>query len=441
VRLLMLGWDFEPQRTGGVGTACRGIVEALVELGTELTLVAPGSRASTPAAGDWRVIEVAAGAPGGVGAPIPAGAARTSIPSPHPPRGRAATTAVAENPSLPATRRVRVASPLTPYLTQASYTRAASRESGGEPDLLGEVQRFAARAVRAARDVSFDVVYAHDWMTLPAGVRIAQRTGRPLVWHVHSTEYDRAPQAPDPAIVAVEQRGLDRATRVVAVSRRTADVLATRYRVDPAKLRVVHNAVRAPRASVTGEEQRARRWERRPDRPLVLFLGRLTEQKDPGTFLRAAALAARELPAAHFVVAGGGELLPALVAEASALGLTDRVHFTGALAGEDVERMYALADVYVMSSAAEPFGIAALEAMCADVPVVVTQESGVTEVLSNALAVPAGDAGELARCVVALLEDPELRRDLIERGREEVRRLRWEVRAHALLRIFEECAA
>jgi len=415
----MLGWDFRPERTGGVGSACRGLAEALVRIGAEVSVVCPAE----------------GHAEGLAPLRLPA-----SIPSPHPPRGdgmeRAAVTDSTTGPRAPsadALRLLRVASPLTPYLTRADYA-AAPPPPPASPGLLAEVRRFAEQAAVAAAGTAHDVVHAHDWMTLPAALRVVEERHRPLVWHVHSTELERRPNGPDPAIVALEQHGLDRADRVVAVSRRTAELLGARYRVDPDKLRVVHNAVSPPAGAPA-------RWQRSEDRPLVLFLGRLTEQKDPLTFLRAAALAAPAVPAARFVVAGGGELLPSLMRETERLGLGERVHFTGMLAGEDVERMFALAHVYVMPSVAEPFGIAALEAMCADVPVVITRESGVAEILRNALVIDAGDVGALADRIVSLLLRPALRETLIEQGRVEVATLRWEVRARSLLRIFEELAA
>jgi glycosyltransferase involved in cell wall biosynthesis len=322
---------------------------------------------------------------------------------------------------------LRVRSPLRPYGATAG---AAAAYTG---DLRTEVERYAAAVDELAADETFDVIHAHDWMTLPAALRVRERSGRPLVWHVHSTELDRNGPAADPAIRALEQIGLDAADRVVVVSRYTADLLARHYRVDPGRLRVVHNAVRQPAT------RHARR--RRPDEPLVLFLGRLTAQKGPGTFLRAAARVARARERVRFVVAGSGDLYPDLVAEAERLGLGRRVHFTGFLEGEDVERMYSLADVYVMPSHSEPFGIAALEAMCAETPVIVSERSGVAEVLTNSLKVAPGDDRELASLILAVLERPALRESLVANGNEDVKRLRWDVRARALLEIYAELAA
>ena len=458
----MLGWEFPPRRSGGLGTACEGIATGLARIGVEVAFVVPSETGS-------ETVRVVAH-----GASIP-NPKISSIPSPHPPgaaeqdrvRGAAVSTSVgsfSQTQSLAAIGRprlapsrlphagvedslrlLRVASPLRPYQTRASYSEPAGASAGddgpgarpGDPyagDLFVETERYAAAVARLAVTEDFDVVHAHDWMTLPAALQARELSAKPLVWHVHGCEFDRRPHDADPAIAALEQLGLDLADRIVTVSRYTAEQLARHYRVDPKRMRIVHNAVEradfAPRA-------------KRPagGRPLVLFLGRLTAQKDPITFLRAARRVADSLPETRFVVGGSGDLLPELVAEVDRLELEDHVHFTGFLDGKEVQRMYALADVYVMPSHSEPFGISALEAMCADVPVVISNATGVAEVLTNALIFERGNAEALADRVLSLLRRPALRQTLIEQGRQEVRTLRWEVRARSLLRIYRELVA
>ena len=443
----MLGWEFPPRRSGGLGTACQGIAEALGRLGTEVLFLVPDAVEAREGEG------VQVRACGLEPATCFSGA---PIPSPHPPgEDRAATATVsrlsagrarvlrdaraaapaAQTVAAQGLRMLRVASPLRPYQTAAGYTGATAGAASSPygPDLASEVERYSGATAELAVRHEFDVVHAHDWMTLPAALLVRELTGKPIVWHVHSTEWDRNPEYPDPAILGIEQLGLREADRIVAVSRYTAGRLAEAYDVDPRRVRVVHNAV-TPRAGRHG-------WTRRNDRPLVLFLGRLTAQKGPSTFLRAAARVLRGEPRARFILAGSGDLYPQLVREAEDLNIGRSVHFTGFLEGEDVERMFAIADVYVMPSLSEPFGISALEAMSADVPVIVPKLSGVAEVVRNALKVESWDVDTLADRILALLKYPALREDLIRSGREEVRDLRWDVRARALLGIYQEVAA
>ena len=261
--------------------------------------------------------------------------------------------------------------------------------------------------------------------------------------HVHASETDRGGAHADERIRAIEQHGLDAADRVVCVSRFTARGLRRDYRVDPRKLRVVHNAVAAPGADrPSAPRDSGEPGDERADaRPLVLFLGRVTRQKGPEYFLQAAARVVAVEPRVRFALSGDGDLLPAMVERAAELGLARHVHFTGFLGRADVERMYARADVYVMPSVSEPFGITSLEAMSADVPVVLSRQSGVTEVLQSSLKVDYWDVESLADRILALLRLPALRRQLIEDGREEMKRLRWTRSAGLLHGIYRELVA
>jgi len=245
--------------------------------------------------------------------------------------------------------------------------------------------------------------------------------------HVHACERDRSGDRPNTAVEAIEQLGLDGADRVVCVSHYTAAQLRRHYRLDESKLRIVHNAL-------TQKEQAERvKVDRRIESPIVLFLGRVTFQKGPDYFLEAASRVVRLRPDVKFVVAGSGDMLPATIERVARMGLARNVHFTGFLAGEAVERMYAMADVYVMPSVSEPFGIAPLEAMALDVPVILSRQSGVSEVLRSALKVDFWDVADIANKILAVLSYPALTEALREEGREEVRSMRWE-RPAALVR-------
>jgi glycogen synthase len=300
------------------------------------------------------------------------------------------------------------------------------------PGLFEEVSRYALVIGELARRERFDVIHAHDWMTYPAGLLARKLTGKPLVVHMHACEYDRSGEHVNERIRRVEQIGLDGADRIVCVSHYTANILRRRYGTPKQKLRVVHNAV-------THKEQ-LEGWhaEKTIPEPIVLFLGRVTFQKGPDYFLEAAARVIQIERRVKFVVSGSGDMLPTMVERAARLGLARHVHFTGFLRGAEVERMYAMADIYVMPSVSEPFGISPLEAMALDVPVIVSRQSGVSEVLRNALKVDFWDVQEIANKILALLAYPALREELLEEGKEEVRTLRWDVRGQAVRDIYAE---
>ena len=411
MKILMLGWEFPPHLSGGLGTACFGLTRALAARGVRVRFVVPHASGDE----DGRHVEIVSADD------FPAGAEPTEV--------------------------VRVDAALLPYLSREGYaSRVLALEEGRRsgprgspraaygPDLLAEVARSAASTRAIAEAGGFDVVHAHDWMTFPAGIAAKEASGAPLVAHVHATEHDRAADAPDPAIRAVEEAGLRAADRVICVSRRAAGVVAHRYHVDAKKLRVVHNGLvplRAPRRPARA----------RGDGPVVLFLGRVTSQKAPLAFLDAAKRVLARVPRATFVVAGGGDLLPAAIEHAARLRIARRVRFTGFLHGDDVARAYAAADVFVLPSRSEPFGIAPLEAMSLGLPVVVSSAAGVCEVVRSVVRVPPGRPATLARRLTALLRDARGRARLGRAGRREARALTWDAPAAKVLAVYAEAAA
>jgi glycosyltransferase involved in cell wall biosynthesis len=526
MRVLMLGWDFSPRLSGGVGSACQGLASALARtktpLATEVVFVLPRLRGDEEPesvrllAGDAAAMARAATPPtpaapvlAAVGsAPAPARTiARTAPPTPRA-RAHAAVRADEREEPLPellpeappplpsaseALRLLAIDSPLRPYLSQSDYAevvrallariqgapaakaRAERRPApppatGAEPrapfaasqaptaapvslpelpvplpeapaplselpvppygrTLLAEVERYARAALALAQRESFDLIHAHDWMTFPAALLLKEHTGKPLVVHFHSCEAERRGPLATRDARAVEQAALDAAERVLCVSEASGRTLRAHYAFEYAKLRVLHNAYSPldPGPDATEHAE-----------PVVLYLGRLSEQKSPDVFLEAAARVHARWPQARFVLAGEGELYPELVARAEELGLSDQVTFTGFVSGEDLARTYAAADVYVLSSSAEPFGISALEALSLGVPTIVPQGAGVTEVVRSVLRFEPGDAGALADKIVALLERPALRRQLSTAGLREVKKLRWERPARALRGIYDE---
>lgn len=379
MRILMLGWEFPPRIVGGLGIACAGLAGGLRRLGHEVVFVTPREGEDAPE-GEGGPGESGRG--GSVGVPA-------ALPSPYGEAG---------------------ASP---------YAGDLLAQSGRYADMVGEV----------LSGERFDVVHAHDWPTYAAGIVAARRGGIPLVAHVHSTEVERAGDAASPAVVAEERRGMHAAARVITVSRVTRDVCVHAYGVPAWKIDVVHNGTDM---ACGAEGVRRRRGRERT----VLFLGRLAAQKGPERFLEAAARVLARDGDVRFVVAGWGDLGPGLVERAAELGIGHRVLFTGVLSREDVARVFALADCFVMPSVAEPFGIAALEAAACGVPVIVDRGAGVAEALAGCVRVDAADAGALAEAIEGVVRRPRRAGALRKKAAEEVRMLTWDRSAAGCVEVY-----
>ena len=289
-----------------------------------------------------------------------------------------------------------------------------------EGDMVANAERYARLVVAISRGERFDVIHAHDWMTFPAGLALAQVTGKPLVIHVHSTEFDRSGENINQRMYDIERRGMHGATRVVCVSNLTQSICVRRYGVDISKTEVVYNGIE-------NEEYQPHEGDRiESNDRIVLFLGRITMQKGPEYFIRAAKRVLEKVPNVKFVVAGSGDMTTRMIEEAAHYGIGHRVLFTGFVRGKQVDEVFRMADCYVMPSVSEPFGIAPLEAMRNDVPVIISKQSGVSEVLTHALKVDFWDIDEMANKIVAVLKHPPLGATLREHGAFELRKLTWD---------------
>jgi len=423
MRVLMFGWEFPPRMSGGLGTACYGMTAALAGLGHRITFVLPqdGDAGAAP------FLDL-----------VPA----SGVPVSDNDRDDGMETLLRRLTLRP------LPSLLHPYLDPGHY-RALYLSKGDRfeicprfpetarvygPDLIAEVLRYGRAGGVLARTLSFDVIHAHDWMTVPAALLARRISGRPLVLHIHSLEYDRSGENVNEEIRAIEREGVEKADRIIAVSHRTKRMIAERYAIPPEKISVVYNAV------TRTEAQRAYRTEQPGERKMVLFLGRITFQKGPDYFVEAAAQVLHVLPDVTFVMAGAGDMMGRMVERVGELGIGDRFHFTGFLQGEEIERIFSLSDLYVMPSVSEPFGISPLEAMMYDVPVILSRQSGVSEILKHALKVDFWDVREMAAKIIAVLKHPVLAGEMAEKAREELRKIRWETAAELIAAIYGEAA-
>ena len=423
IKIFMLGWEFPPFISGGLGTACYGLTKAMDQLGIKVTFVLPKTVDSKYATH-----------------------VKLLTPESQTPRIRF------KFGELKNVEFRTIDSPLQPYTTPDVYQQrieetlrlkhevhlnppnwcTSTRDYGN--DMYTEVHRYAAAAVELAENEPFDIIHAHDWMTYPAGIAVAAMSEKPLIVHVHSTEFDRSGENVNQMIYDIEREGMERADKVIAVSHFTRNIIISRYGISGDKVEVVYNGVERNGGdnwvlAGTGIEK---------DEKIVLFLGRITMQKGPEYFLQAAKKVLEKIDNVKFVMAGSGDLMHRAVEMAAELGIGQKVLFTGFLRGEEVQKIYKMADLYVMPSVSEPFGIAPLEALGNDVPVIISKQSGVSEVLKHALKVDFWDVNEIANKVVAVLKYPPLEMTLRNHGNFEVRKLRWKDSAKKCAKIYKE---
>ncbi len=455
MKIFMLGWEFPPFISGGLGTACYGLTRALNQLGHEIVFVLPqnvdgsdaqhvrlkthpsGTTASAtgPESPTYQTLQVE-------------GLDRVelrAIPSSLRPYGRPEDyekgvrfDVVPEDIQGHLVRLVENArDDLKSAARQvlASDTSVKPDPDGGKSghydgDMFGEVHRYAKIAMQMALDESFDVIHAHDWMTYPAGIAVAAITGKPLVIHVHSTEFDRTGEHVNQRIYDIERQGMQSAHRVICVSHLTRNIVLSRYGAASDKVEVVYNAIDQ------NGESRVLPAPIRRDEKIVLFLGRITLQKGPEYFLAAAKKVLDHGKNVRFIMAGSGDMIRKSIDMATRIGIGDKVLFTGFLRGDDVARVYKMADLYVMPSVSEPFGIAPLEALSHDVPALISKQSGVSEILKHVLKVDFWDIDEMANKIIAVLRHPPLQATLREHGNFEIRRLTWRDSARGCLGVY-----
>lgn len=419
----MFGWEFPPHKSGGLGTACYGLTKGLSELGdVEVTLIVP------KAWGDEDQSNITL-----LGA--------NEVPVVY------RQIQFTDNESK--VDYYELNSGLIPYLGTSEFFELKSKVSSGEKRLVEtteegkiifsgdygqtlfqEIDYYVVVAETIAKELEFDVIHVHDWMTFPAGMAAKRISGKPLVVHIHSTEFDRSGYHINPAIYSMEKEGMDSADMIIAVSNFTRDIIIRNYYINPDKVKTVYNAVESAKT----EERKA--YVKGDGEKTVSFLGRITMQKGPEYFVEAASLVLRKMGNVRFVMAGKGDLQDAMKKRVAELNISDHFHFPGFLKNEEVMELFRMSDVFVMPSVSEPFGLVSLEAMQAEVPVIISKQSGVSEILKNVIKVDYWDISSMAHTICDLLNNPESANKLRKRGKKEVDKLLWKNSASKVRDIY-----
>ena len=422
MRVLMFGWEFPPHISGGLGTASYGLTKGMATLDDlEVIFVVPKAWGDE----DQSIVRL-------VGA--------NQIPVAY-------KTVYYKGFKRPI-ERIEVSSKIVPYTDPEDFWKRVSSEvssynfyvktnSKGRVDfsgkydssLMDEIYKYSVVASVIADENEFDIIHAHDWLAYPAGIAAMEVSGKPLVIHVHATDFDRSGGNVNPDVYRIEKNGMDAASKIITVSNLTRDIVINKYNINPDKVETVYNAVEPVKLAENT-------FKKGFDEKVVTFLGRITLQKGPEYFIEAAYKVLQVMHNVRFVMAGSGDMMEKMMRRAAALKITDRFHFTGFLKGTDVFTMLDMSDVYIMPSVSEPFGISPLEAMQSNVPVIISKQSGVAEILTHAVKTDFWDIDAMADAIYGILNYPALSNMFIKNGKEEVIRLKWDNSARHVRDIY-----
>lgn len=390
LRILMFGWELPPFNSGGLGVACYGLSKALSK-NIDIVFVLPKKMDVNA---DFLKLKFA-----------------TNI------------------------RIELIDSPLRPYMTATEYEMLEHDETLYGSNLMEEVARYAREARKIAQKEKFDIIHAHDWLSFPAGMAAKAVSGKPLVVQLHSTEYDRCGgQNLNESVYSIEKRGMDMADKVIGVSNLTKNIIEKHYHIPSEKVVAIHNRINADEYNPPSDGTIFQ--IKKDGKKIVLFAGRITLQKGPDYFLKVAKRVLEYDKNVLFIMAGSGDMEFKMMENAAVMGISDKVLFTGFLRGQELSYIFKMADVYVMPSVSEPFGIAALEAIVHGTPVIVSKQSGVSEVVQNALKVDFWDIDEMTNKILSVLKHPSLKETLQSNGREEVGVFSWDQAANECMDLY-----
>ncbi|MCX6322436.1 MAG: glycosyltransferase [Bacteroidia bacterium] len=413
MRVLMFGWEFPPHISGGLGTASFGLTKGMATLDDlEVIFVVPKVWGDE----DQTMVRL-------IGAnKVPVSFKKVYYKGFRRPL-----------------EKIEVSSKIVPYTDPEDFWKMVTSEVSGyslfvqtnsrgmvdfsgkyDDFLMDEINKYAIVASVIAEENEFDIIHAHDWLAYPAGIAAMEVSGKPLVIHVHATDFDRSGGNVNPDVYRIEKSGMDAASKIITVSNLTRDIVINKYHINPEKVETVYNAVEP----VTISENLI--IKKGFDEKVVTFLGRITLQKGPEYFIEAAYKVLQVMDNVRFVMAGSGDMMERMIRRAATLKITDRFHFTGFLKGADVFTMLDMSDVYIMPSVSEPFGISPLEAMQSNVPVIISKQSGVAEILTHAVKADFWDIDAMADAIYGILNYPALSNMFIKNGKEEVIRLKWD---------------
>ena len=401
MRILTFGWDYPPIRNGGLGVACHGLTEELIEAGVDIVFVLPREQETI---GSHRFI-------------------------------------FANVQSVPP-RVYAVSSSLLPYKSSDSFVEMflpGGKRVRLSRSILEEIHKYAEAAAHIAESEVFDLIHAHDWTSYLAGVAAKRVSGKPLVLHVHATSFDQAGgMHVDPEAYAIERASFESADSIVAISNYTRTIITERYGIDPAKVEVVHNGIKA---SEPGQLTPVLGEYKAQGKKIVFYNGRITIQKGVDYFVRAARKVIDTDPNVIFVISGWGDMERQIMHLVGELGLSQHVIFAGSLWDEERDRMYQSADLLVMPSVSEPFGLVPLEAIQHGTPVLISKQSGVAEVLTHALKVDFWDVDEMANKILAALKYPTLNQQLVTEGKKQLLGITWKRAAEKIVHVFQKLLA
>ncbi len=424
MRVLMFGWEFPPHITGGLGTASFGLTKGMATLDDlEVIFVVPKAWGDE----DQSVVRLV-------------GANKVPV----------AFKQIFYKGIRRPIEKIEISSKIIPYVDPEDFWKLVRSEVNGhklfiqtnnkgmvdlsgryDRNLLDEIYKYSIVASVIAEENDFDIIHAHDWLTYPAGIAAMEVSGKPLIIHVHATDFDRSGGNVNPDVYHIEKNGMDAASKIITVSNLTRDVVINKYNIHPDKVETVYNAVEPVKISDDIVVNKGF------DDKVVTFLGRITLQKGPEYFIEAAYKVLKVMNNVRFVMAGSGDMMDRMMRRAASLRITDRFHFTGFLRGRDVFTMLAMSDVYIMPSVSEPFGISPLEAMQSNVPVIISKQSGVSEILTHAVKTDFWDIDAMADAIYGILNYPALASMFIKNGKEEVIRLKWDNSARHVKDIYE----
>lgn len=420
----MFGWEFPPIISGGLGTACYGLTKGLTQdEDLHVTFVIPTSKNSEKLHNTEIV-----------------GADTVSILDVSNRKDTVNNTPF---------KVIKIRSNLAPYITPEDFHKIKAHNSSESfkaiqtdengyvnftgdygPNLFEEVNYYSAVAEVIAMENEFDVIHAHDWLTFQAGTAAKEISGKPLIVHIHSTEIDRNGRNINKDIFDLEKLGMDTADKIITVSKRTEQIVSEQYKQPTDKITTIYNAIDA--AEKIPEKQTEKKY---PEKT-VTFLGRITAQKGPEFFVEAAELVLNKMDNVRFVMAGSGDLWHKMIDLVARKKMSHKFHFTGFLEGSEVHHLLSLSDVYVMPSTSEPFGISTLEAIQADVPVIISKQAGVSEVISNLLQVDYWNIEELANTIHSVLSFPTLSKSMRENAKKEIEKLTWNFAAKEVKQVY-----